>query len=1286
VPPAAVLLLGDYGTSGNTIISPTWNSYCVSDNIYADVDNDDLPDIIFARMTAQNATHLETMITKFLDYERTPPTNPDFYDNPITAMGYQSDRWFQLCSEIINGFWEYGLGKNPVRENAGYTNGSAPPSWSTNTNTSIILDYFGPSGLGYVPATPSHLTDWGGNATRLNIDINSGAFMLQHRDHGGTTGWSHPSYSNSDIDNLYNTDLVWVFSINCLTGKYNISSECFAEKFHRYTHNGQNSGALGVTAASEVSYSFVNDTYVWGMYDNMWPDFMPNEVTDPPSRGILPAFGNAAGKIFLQQSSWPYNPQHKVYTHHLFHHHGDAFSTVYSEIPQYLTVVHDPVLIAGATTFSVTANAGSLIALTVNGEIIGIADGTGSAVAITIPAQGPGNVMVVTVTKQNYYRYSTNVDIVVDGIYADFSADITNPCTGGSVTFTDLSFGTITSWNWSFPGGTPNSYNGQNPPLITYNTAGTYDVSLAISNGTDNDTETKTGYITIENIIADFTGTPTSVIAGNTVTFTDNSICIPTTWNWTFPGGTPGTATGPGPHTITYNTGGTYDVTLFISNASNNDTETKTDYIDVIDCYAVTLPWLEDFEDVGPTITFTANEPNINGSCKWSYEKTANGRLQFDVYNHNGLQGAAVDCTPSGTMSINHLTATLNLINYASSTNLELSFWHRNYSEENHANDRVWIRGSNSDTWIEIYDLYDDDANSNWVEVTGLDIDAEISAHGQSITSTFQLRFGQEDNYSFASDGRVFDDISITGAAPGLWTGTTSTDWGTTTNWDDGNIPVAGTDVTIPTSSTGGNFPETNTGGGAVCNNLTIQSGAHLCVPSNNTLTVNGTLINDAGVSGLIIKSTSSDGTGSLITYNGAEGTVQNYYTDGRWHFISSPVSNAVSNIFLNIYLKTWHENTYTWEYISVLDFDLVPGTGYEIWSTVGNPTINYSGGVLNTGDISPTITATDVNGGGIGDNEGWNFAGNPYQSAIDLGNSGNPLPDYTWTNLDSTVYFWNGVQYAEYNPKTDASVNGGTRYVPSMQGFFVKANASNPVLTIPNSARLHSTQANYKSSGDNPLVRLTVEGNGYSDETLILVYPGSTQEFDPGYDAYKLWGIEEAPQLYSIVTENILSINTLPEIVEETIMELGLKVGNEAQYTITLTEVVQFENFDFIILEDLETGTFINLLEDPAYSFTAIPGNEPNRFLLHFGEPSSIDENNQFSVRIYSNENIVYIQNPENIDGDIIIYDMLGQEIIREKIENEELIRIKLTQGTGYYLVKVQSDKQLVTEKVFIR
>jgi hypothetical protein len=433
-PPAAVLLLGDYGTSGSTVVSPIYNSYCASDNIYADVDGDHLPDVVLARMTAQNATHLETMITKFLDYERIPPTSAYFYEHPITALGWQTERWFQICSETVGGFWKNELGKDPIRINAVYGGNPNSDPWSTATNTSTVVDYFGPSGLGYIPATPSELGGFsGGTATDVSNAINSGAFVLQHRDHGGETGWGEPGFQSSHIDNLTNSDLPWIFSINCLTGKYNISGECFAEKFHRYTYGGHNSGALGITAASEVSYSFVNDTYVWGLYDNLWPDFMPAYGTNPASRGILPAFGNAAGKFFLAQSSWPYNTSNKEVTYNLFHHHGDAFTVLYSEVPQYLTVNHAPVLLSGASTFTVTANTGSFIALTVNGVILGTADGTGSPVSITIPSQNPGDVMVVTITKQNYYRYSSNVDVIPpSGPYVVYNNHSINDASGNN--------------------------------------------------------------------------------------------------------------------------------------------------------------------------------------------------------------------------------------------------------------------------------------------------------------------------------------------------------------------------------------------------------------------------------------------------------------------------------------------------------------------------------------------------------------------------------------------------------------------------------------------------------------------------------------------------------------------------------------------------------------------------------------------------------------------------------------------------------------------------------------
>ena len=250
---------------------------------------------------------------------------------------------------------------------------------------------------------------------------------------------------------------------------------------------------------------------------------------------------------------------------------------------------------------------------------------------ITIPPQNPGEVVIVTVTKQNYYRYSSNVDVVSDGLFAQFSADNTTPCLGESVDFTDQSYGSPTSWNWSFPGGSPDSFSGQNPPAILYNTAGTYDVTLTISNGTDNDTETKTGYIAVSVITADFTGSPTTIFEGSSVSFSDNTICNPTSWDWSFPGGTPSSSTTQNP-VITYNTPGTYSVTLVAANGDGNDTETKTNYITVNEllyCYpSADCSWGDGFT------SFTFDDiSNLNSGCSSNgYGDFTNMNTIFSIY------------------------------------------------------------------------------------------------------------------------------------------------------------------------------------------------------------------------------------------------------------------------------------------------------------------------------------------------------------------------------------------------------------------------------------------------------------------------------------------------------------------------------------------------------------------------------------------------------------------------------------------------------------------------------
>lgn len=79
---------------------------------------------------------------------------------------------------------------------------------------------------------------------------------------------------------------------------------------------------------------------------------------------------------------------------------------------------------------------------------------------------------------------------------ADFSASTTTGIIGQSINFSDNSIGSPNSWTWSFPGGTPSSSTIQNP-IVSYPAAGTYNVSLSVSNANGSDLNTKANYITI---------------------------------------------------------------------------------------------------------------------------------------------------------------------------------------------------------------------------------------------------------------------------------------------------------------------------------------------------------------------------------------------------------------------------------------------------------------------------------------------------------------------------------------------------------------------------------------------------------------------------------------------------------------------------------------------------------------------------------------------------------------------------------------------------------------------
>lgn len=97
-----------------------------------------------------------------------------------------------------------------------------------------------------------------------------------------------------------------------------------------------------------------------------------------------------------------------------------------------------------------------------------------------------------TVTAVDDAATTLNVQLVAgEGVIAGFSASSTGVGLGGTVNFTDESWGVgINSWSWEFEGATPSTSTVQNPTNIKYNEAGTYGVRLTVSNA-NGDTDTK---------------------------------------------------------------------------------------------------------------------------------------------------------------------------------------------------------------------------------------------------------------------------------------------------------------------------------------------------------------------------------------------------------------------------------------------------------------------------------------------------------------------------------------------------------------------------------------------------------------------------------------------------------------------------------------------------------------------------------------------------------------------------------------------------------------------------
>jgi len=521
-----------------------------------------------------------------------------------------------------------------------------------------------------------------------------------------------------------------------------------------------------------------------------------------------------------------------------------------------------------------------------------------------------------------------------------------------------------------------------------------------------------------------------------------------------------------------------------------------------------------------------------------------------------------------------------------------------------------------------------------------------------------------------------------------IWTGSSSSDWNTANNWSNSTVPTASDNVNIPVVS---NNPviNQNMDNPAVCNRLTIEPGAVLTLAAGKALTVSGSLVNNSGNTGLVIGSDAT-GTGSLIhNTDNVNATIQRYITGSNvltnmmYHLVSVPLSGAASptsNLFLGSYLFNFSETTNNWVGLGTSTLTPLDVTrGYMLYYPDDNNTYSFAGPV-NNGSFTALTTYTDGNG--------YNLVPNPYPSALDW----NAASGWTKTNIGGTIYFWpagSGSEtsnYASLNGST--GVNGGTRYIPVGQAFFVQATGSSE-LTMNNATRVHNAQPFWKSVEDIPAllsIKSVAQNNDAFDELAVHFREGATVGFDPEFDGNKLQGGADAPQFCSVASDNsLLSINSLPFTEGEVTVPLHFAYSTVSDITFIVSGMGSFNENVPIYLEDRTLGTMVNLRQYPVYTFNYQPGSIVDRFRLCFSGINGTGEPATQKGKAFISNGLLFIDIPgmEGATADILVLNVLGQLLYSDRRVFNGTINIRAPENNGIYILRVDTQDQHFVTKI---
>jgi len=391
--------------------------------------------------------------------------------------------------------------------------------------------------------------------------------------------------------------------------------------------------------------------------------------------------------------------------------------------------------------------------------------------------------------------------------------------------------------------------------------------------------------------------------------------------------------------------------------------------------------------------------------------------------------------------------------------------------------------------------------------------------------------------------------------------------------------------------------------------------------------------------------------------------------TEGRMIYTGFPDSDHPGFPFVNTY---FYDETSGYTVPTSTSNTLNRGNGYWYWNTDSvyqssessipqQWTIELVGTTSLSGTFDYGVTFGNTN---------WNLIGNPYPGVLDW-NSGY----WTKTNVNDAVYYWNTCTQSYASYVNGVGSNGGERFIPAGQGFFIETNAAGPVLQ--STQRILSNVNNRTVKNQDPMLdQVVITLNG--DQTILTFDENATQDFDGGFDAKKLiapFFVNDLSAIKTVYNNIDYSVNTLP--FEDITLPMDVKGEGE----ITFTGANLFDDVN-IYLFDKVTGDVVDMKIFQSYTFSNEEKEFTDRFNIIVKKNNSIvaSSNAITELSIFPNptKDRINVMSNDGFDK-VEVYNTLGELVISKEAMTNNVSIDMSDLNTGVYFVKIFNNANVV-------